>query len=593
MLGGESTLSVLSRVTMRFQVRMCAVLLLSVLFAVSVLLPALAPGSDEPDVIAHAEAGPPVYYTYHDYGQVKDDLYTVQGQHGDIMKVYDIGDSWEKVNGTADRDILAVKISDNVEVDEDEPETIIIALHHAGEWPGMEVALSYIENVTDDYGNDTRVSWLVDNRETWIVPVVNPDGLDFAMHDTDSWRKNRHWFPADATYGVDLNRNYDGSQNGDPDGEWGGAGTSHDPSSSTYCGESPFSEPETQAVRDLVEAHDFQIGIDFHTSGDLVMWPWNYDYVLAPDDADLVRIGEEMAALNGYTPEQGVVLYATTGDSTDWMYGGADVYPYCIEIGSEQHPDLYDEVIPLLDENYPVILLAMELAGDREERQFDISHTPVASMDYSSSGFTLTADITAGRGVDTAAVDVVYSVDGGAWESVQMTQTASNDTYESVIPSQVAGSVIDYYIVAHDLAGVEKMSPTYAPYDIHTFTVTSTGTAPTANAGVDIDSFVGTAVAFDGTASSDDVAISSYEWEFTYNGSTTTLTGAEPTFTFWTPGVYDVTLTVTDGDGLTDEDHVTVTVYDTAIPEFGTVVGPVVATVMVFFAVMYARRRAT
>ncbi|MCU0859351.1 MAG: PKD domain-containing protein [Thermoplasmata archaeon] len=516
-----------------------------------------------------------------------------EGQHSDIMRVYDIGDSWEKVNGTADRDILAVKISDNVETDEDEPEALVIALHHGGEWPGMEVALSYIENVTDDYGNDTRVSWLVDNRETWVVPVVNPDGLDFAMHVSESWRKNRHWYPDYSTYGVDLNRNYDGSQNGDPDGEWGGAGTSDDPASSIYCGETPFSEPETQAVRDLVNAHDFQIAIDFHTSGDLVMWPWNYDYDLTPDDADLVRIGEEMAALNGYTPEQGVVLYATTGDSTDWMYGGADVYPYCIEIGSEQHPDYVDDVIPLLDENYPVVLLAMDLAGDREERDFDISHTPVSSMEYSASGFTITADITAGRGVDTASIDVYYSVDGGTWGSVPMTQTAANDTYEGIIPSQTAGSVVEYYIVAHDLAGVEKMSPTYAPYDVHTFTVTSSGASPTADAGADIGSFVGELVSFDGTLSSDDFGIVSYVWEFTYNGSTTTLTGAEPTFTFWTPGIYDVTLTVTDGDGLTDVDHVTVTVTDTAIPEFGTVVGPVVATALVFFAALYARRRRT
>jgi PKD repeat protein len=214
-------------------------------------------------------------------------------------------------------------------------------------------------------------------------------------------------------------------------------------------------------------------------------------------------------------------------------------------------------------------------------------------MEYSASGFTITADITAGRGVDTASIDVYYSVDGGTWGSVPMTQTAANDTYEGIIPSQTAGSVVEYYIVAHDLAGVEKMSPTYAPYDVHTFTVTSSGASPTADAGADIGSFVGELVSFDGTLSSDDFGIVSYVWEFTYNGSTTTLTGAEPTFTFWTPGTYDVTLTVTDGDGLTDVDHVTVTVTDTAIPEFGTVVGPVVATALVFFAALYARRRRT
>lgn len=530
-------------------------------------------------------SGQPVDYVYHNYTNVRDILYTVQAQHPSIAKVYDIGDSWQKTNGTADRDILAIKISDNVASEEDEPETLIMALHHAREWPTTEIALALIENLTDGYGSNKTVSWLVDNRETWIIPVVNPDGLDFALSSDDNWRKNRHYFPASDSYGVDLNRNYNGSENGDPLGAWGGAGTSDDPSSDVYCGEYAFSEPETQAVRDLIKAHDFQIGIDFHTYGEWVMWPWGYTTDLTEDNDDLVRIGYEFAALNGYLPAQSVVMYATTGDSIDWMYGGADIYSYCIEVGTDKdnfNPSLESDVVRIIGENVPVALLAIDLAGDRSERAFDISHVPASSRDYSSSGFEITADISADRGVDTSALVVMYGVDGGGWESVSMLQTGVNDTYAGTIPAQSAGSSVDYYIVARDLGGVELMAPQRAPYDVYTFTVNAVDGPPVADAGLPVSTAIGGTVVFDGSGSIDDGAIASYVWKFDYDGSEVTLTGVSPSFRFDIAGFYVITLNVTDSSGNWDTDTVSVTVEPPTIPEFGQVLVPVATVLMVF-----------
>lgn len=541
-----------------------------------------------PDASIEPESGQPVDYVYHNYTNVKDTLYSVQAQHPSIAKVYDIGDSWEKTNGTADRDILAIKISDNVASEEDEPETLIMALHHAREWPTTEIALALIENLTDGYGSNKTVSWLVDNRETWIIPVVNPDGLDFALSSDDNWRKNRHYFPATDSYGVDLNRNYNGSANDDPLGAWGGAGTSDDPTSDVYCGEYAFSEPEILAVRDLIRAHDFQIGVDFHTYGEWVMWPWGYTTDLTADDDDLVRIGNEFAALNGYLAAQSVVMYATTGDSVDWMYGGADIYSYCIEAGTnldQFHPSLESDVVRIIGENVPVALLAIDLSGDRNEKAFDISHAPASSRDYSASGFEITADITADRGVDTSALAVMYSVDGGGWESVPMVQTGVNDTYAGTIPAQSAGSSVDYYIVAHDLGGVELMAPQRAPYDVYTFTVNAVDGTPVADAGLPVSTSIGGTVVFDGSGSVDDGAIASYVWKFTYNGSEVTLTGVSPSFRFWTAGVYVVTLNVTDSSGNWAIDTVSATVEPTAIPEFGQVLVPVASVLAVFLLV--------
>ncbi len=416
-------------------------------------------------------------YAYRSYGEIKSILTDIAMQHGDIALVLDIGDSWEKSEAISDRDILALKISDNVALDEGEPQVLILGLHHAREWPTSEIVVELARTLTSAYGNDSRISWLVDNREVWLVPVVNPDGLDYALSVDELWRKNRR-ANHDGTFGVDLNRNYNGSENGDPEGAWGGAGSSHDTSSEVYCGLYPFSEPEAQAVRDLVLQRDFRLALDFHTFGDLVLWPWGFTDAPTPDNEHFVRIGQELAALNGYTPKQSVELYPTTGDSIDWLYGGSSVFALCIEVGNEQgtiaerfHPTEQSVVQGLIDENILAALEAIEIAGDREERWFQISHTSPDTVSYSPTGHEVKADITAGRGVDVSSLSVAYGLGGGPWQVLSMAKVEGNDTYAATIPSQPVGSTVEYYITARDLAGVQLLEPAYAPYVLHSLSV--------------------------------------------------------------------------------------------------------------------------
>ncbi len=582
-------------------IRVC--LIIAALVSAGLILPGTGTIPDGrshcPAILVEADLyaeGPPIDYPYRNFSIVVETLYETESSHSDIARVYDIGDSWEKTEGIADRDILAIKISDNVDSDEDEPEVLMMALQHAREWPTSEIALQLIENLTDSYGSDARITWLVDNRETWIIPVVNPDGLEFAMTYDDMWRKNRR-DNGDTTYGVDLNRNYNGSENGDPFGEWGGAGASHITSYDTYCGESPFSEPETQAVRNLVKGRSFTVAIDFHTHGNLVMWPWGYTADLPPDNEDLVRIGYELAALNDYEADQSVGLYPTTGDSLDWLYGSADIFAFLFEVGEgpDFNPDGMDTVLEQIAENIPPALLLIEIAGDREEMQFDIDHTPPDDTLYSDTGFEVDANITAARRVDTSSLSVAYRIDGGPWAEIGMSKTAGNDTYTGVIPSQPGGSAVSYYVIACDEGGVGLTSPKYAPYDVHAFTVIPDAEPPEADAGLAATITLGASVSFDGSGSTDNVGVSSYTWEFDYDGSPVELDGANPAFTFWVEGIYEVTLVVTDSSGNSDSATVTVTVIDGAIPEFGYVVFPVTAilAVMVFarFYLDRGRRR--
>ena len=393
----------------------------------------------------------------------------IETQHAAIAKVYDIGDSWEKTQGIANRDILALKISDNVAADEDEPEVLVTALHHAREWITTETAAALAERLTDSYGTDPQISWLVDNREVWIVPIVNPDGLDYSLGMDEMWRKNRR-LNADLTYGVDLNRNYDGSSNGDSMGSWGGVGSSNMTSSEIYCGTSSFSEPETQAIRDLVLGRNFTMALDFHSYGDLVLWPWGYTTNQTPDYDDLSRIGSQLAASNGYVSQQSVGLYPTTGDSLDWMYGYARIFPFTFEVGHEFHPSNASVVAQCIELSLNASVLGIDIAGDREERAFHISHTPSENRNYSSSGFEVEANVTADRGVDS--VWLAFSVDGGAWTTVMMPKSTSNNTYEATIPAAPIGAVVGYYVIALDKGGVKRMLPAYSPYDAYGFLVT-------------------------------------------------------------------------------------------------------------------------
>jgi len=384
--------------------------------------------------------------------------------------VYDIGDSWEKTQGIADRDILALKISDNVTVDEDEPEVLVMGLVHAREWITSEIALELVKWLMEGYGTAPWPTWLVDNREIWIIPVVNPDGLDYALNYDEMWRKNRHLNP-DLTYGVDLNRNFNGSCNGDPLGAWGGAGSSTLPSSELYCGPEPFSEPETQALRDFVLQHNFSIALDFQSYGNLVLWPWGYTTNATADGADLSRIGSELAAEAGYAAEQSVMLYPTTGDSIDWMYGAAGVYPFTVEVGSEFHPHNTSVVVDSLNKNVHLALRGIEVAGDRENKTINITYEPLQYEQTfpQGDGFDIQVNLSAPRGV--SSLSVYFRIENGGWTSLRLTVPGGNGTVNITLPKAQIGDEVDYYFVAVDNGGFSATAPTYSPPSYYAFRI--------------------------------------------------------------------------------------------------------------------------
>jgi hypothetical protein len=285
---------------------------------------------------------------YHSLAEMETILNDIATNHPDITTLYSIGTTYEN------RDIWCLEITDNPGQHEEEPGVFLMGLHHAREWPSLEICLHIAQTLTESYGTDPDITTLIDNRRIWLVPCVNPDGYHWDHDLGHDWRKNRHYFPEFGTYGVDLNRNYAGSCNGVASGSWGSVGiasVTHNPGYETYCGPGPISELETQAVANVFLENDICAAISWHTYGELVMWPWGYTYSNAPDNAYLTQVGQEIASritqqdgTGTYTPSQSSGLYLTTGDTTDWAYGyahyvqGRATFAFTIEACSSFHP---------------------------------------------------------------------------------------------------------------------------------------------------------------------------------------------------------------------------------------------------------------
>nr|CBH38710.1 hypothetical secreted protein, zinc carboxypeptidase family [uncultured archaeon] len=319
--------------------------------------------------------------SYHTYSSLKTDLKNLVDLYPNISRVYDIGDSWEKTVEIADRDILAIKISDNVTNEEDdEPDILFMGGLHAREWISVEVPLYLAKYLLDHYGTDQKVKQLVDSREIWIVPLVNPDGLEYSRTYDRNWRKNRR-DNDDGTFGVDPNRNFGYN--------WGLAGSSGDPAKETYRGVAPFSEPETQAIRDFVATHEFYASISYHSYSQLVIYPWGYTKDAAPHKEQLSKMAEDMAnaikdvhGMN-YTHRQASNLYRASGDSDDWLYGAYNIAAFTVELrpknlwdgGGKPFELPEDQIIPTCEENIPAALYLIECSP-----QFDIISSANASF---------------------------------------------------------------------------------------------------------------------------------------------------------------------------------------------------------------------
>jgi carboxypeptidase T len=305
--------------------------------------------------------------TYHTYDAIRTELLQIVADHPGITKLDTIATAAQGGK------VWCLKVSDNPAVNDNTRHGILImGNHHAREWMTPEIVLYLANYMTNNYnptGTDS-ISTLVKTKEFFFIPTVNPDGFIYDNGGTYGaglmWRKNRRQ-NSPTVFGVDLNRGYDGSEDGDIRGAWGSTTnsyTSPDSSNDVFYGVAPSGEPEQQAVMKLVNDHNIVLSLSYHSYSELVIWPLGYVDSLvkrAPDSTQLEYFGRQMAArikrlhsTLGYTPEQGSALYSTTGDSEGWIYGyglaqlGRVILAYCIEVDTAFYtpPSHIDSVCP-------------------------------------------------------------------------------------------------------------------------------------------------------------------------------------------------------------------------------------------------------
>ncbi len=265
--------------------------------------------------------------------------------------------------------IRGLEISvDAPDVRDGEPVFLLMGAHHAREWPSaehtMEFAFDLLQSYYDrDRGVRNRARRVLSESRVIVVPVVNVDGFkisrsaeplgDFSQFDYEMKRKNCSISantpaaylggtcddnPAGRLRGTDLNRNYPGF--------WGGGGASPTWSSDTYRGDGPGSEPESDAVRQLISERAVTVMISNHTYSNLVLRPPAIAATgKAPDEPELKALGDAMAAQNAYTSQASYQLYDTSGSTEDWSYWITGGLGYTFEIGDEGFHPAFEEAV--------------------------------------------------------------------------------------------------------------------------------------------------------------------------------------------------------------------------------------------------------
>ena len=288
-----------------------------------------------------------------------------------LAEIIDIGPSWQAQNGSGGYRLKVLRAT-NRSVAGPKPKLFIMTSVHAREYTPAEFSTRFVEQLIAGYGVDADATWLLDHHEVHALLQANPDGRKRAETGL-SWRKNTNsnFCGGGNSAGIDLNRNFPF--------EWGNwAGSSGVACDSTFRGPSPASEPETQAIiayvrsifEDRREAPLSAVAdldtpgmfFDTHSFSGLVLWPWGFNTLTAPNASGLQALGRRMAWFNTYTPQAAVGLYPTDGTTDDFAYGELGVPAFTFELGTAFFQDCASFENTIYPQNKAAMLYALRAA---------------------------------------------------------------------------------------------------------------------------------------------------------------------------------------------------------------------------------------
>jgi len=329
----------------------------------------------------------PYYYTY---SSMVDSLQIWEAEYPSIAHVEIIGYTQQE-----QRAIYAIKISDNVATDEDEPVLLFDGTHHACEIMGMEICMALADTLINSYSTNPEIESIINRYEIWIVPLINPDG-NSAIHNDISlnYRKNGRDLDGDgnlyeyqcnnswtcSTEGIDLNRNYDWYW------QYGGSNV---PMNYYYRGASAGSESENQAITGLVARIRPLLSLTYHSWGEVVYYPWQWnDNSAAPDSNVILEIASEYAMRipkeNGFETYDPEPSEGRTGEALDWQYGRYGVISFLPETVQSQDfiPDSEERHDAVIDANLQGVFYLFARANASQIRGIVMdrrTHAPISA----------------------------------------------------------------------------------------------------------------------------------------------------------------------------------------------------------------------
>jgi carboxypeptidase T len=284
--------------------------------------------------------------TYRDLDGIIARMQEIAAAHPQIAQVVDITATYNTPPTSQGRHLYALKISDNVQQDEDEPAMLIVSAHHAREISTPMIGLTAAERLTEGYGTDPRIAAAVDGHEIWIAPVWNPDGYHHVFTADAMWRKNRRVFTGGI--GVDQNRNY-------PQGWSTSCAGSTSASSETHKGPSAGSEPETRTLMTWSEQERFAKVIDYHSYGREVLYA--YRCLGHPFTSWMQQEAAAISTASGYGGHTRVP--SAEGEHQQWQFAQMGAYAFLIETHTEFQPP-YESAVAEAAQVWPGVLAVLE-----------------------------------------------------------------------------------------------------------------------------------------------------------------------------------------------------------------------------------------
>jgi carboxypeptidase T len=356
------------------------------------------------------------------------------------------------------RQIFYMKISDNPELQEQEPEVLYNALHHAREPMSLMQLICFMWYLLENYEQDQQIRNLVDHTQLYFIPCLNPDGYEYNRSTNPNggglWRKNRRRNSSNS-FGVDLNRNYPF--------KWGhnNSGSSPFTTSETYRGPSPGSEPETKAIMAFCKKHQFVLADNYHTYTNVHILPWGYTDVNCPDSVIFSRFARQLTSENNFTIGRSVatVGYPVNGNSDDWMYGEQTEKPKILAMTPEVG-DQADGFWPARSKIYPFcqkqihsnFMLAL-LAG----RDGQFLHHDSA---YANAGLVPVPFSFEQTGLDTTGIytirlipfssNIISQQEERSFNAPGLFKSFSDTVFYTIAPGVSPSDVVSYVIQIHN-----------------------------------------------------------------------------------------------------------------------------------------------